>query len=182
MLKVFLRFSSAIALLLLFFLTTAATTAETPARTQTLAVGPYIIDFNLYQDPPATDTPFKVTVVPHATHLLLQGSVTAEPGLGTDATPIHFPLTATGEANGSLQSTMHMPVRGAWNIAIDLSGPQGQGNAQVAVTVAAPGAIPTWLGWLIGASPLVLVAFWVWRQHRYKQTLLAKTSTVAQSG
>jgi len=156
-----------IALCLLFVLTTAVSAAST----QTLAAGPYIIDFSLSQNPPPVDTPLDATVLPHDSNLNLQGYITVEPGLGTDATPLRFPLTAAGGARGALHTTIRMPVRGAWNIVITLTGPQGQGSSQVAVTAAAPGAIPVWLGWLIGASPLVLVAFWIWRQHLYKRSL-----------
>jgi hypothetical protein len=160
------------ALLAVLLLTTAATTrADAPASTQTLAAGPYIIDFSLAQNPPPVDTPLVVTIVPQDHSLHLQGYITVKPGLGTDATPLRFNLSATSAANGALQGTIHMPVRGAWNIVITLSGPRGQGDSQVAVTAAAPGAIPVWLGWLIGASPLTLVAFWIWRQNRYKRSL-----------
>ncbi len=169
------RMGLVLALSVFFLLTTGATLVGAPAHTQTLAAGPYIIDFNLYQDPPFADTPLMVTVVPHQSTLHLQGSVTAEPGLGTDATALHFPLTALDAGGGSLAGTIRMPVRGAWNIVIDLKGPQGSGSGQVAVIVAAPGAIPTWLGWLIGTSPLPLIAFWVWRQHHYKHALMGQT-------
>jgi hypothetical protein len=174
MAQVFRWLSRAAALLMLVLLIAGAAWTSGPARTETLAVGPYIIDFNLYQDPPYVDTPLQVTVVPHDSRLQLQGEVTAQPGLGTDATPLHFHLTATGNSQGTLQTTIQMPVRGAWNLVINLSGPEGAGTGQVAVTVAAPGAMPFWLGWLIGASPLALIAFWIWRQHRYKRALLAQ--------
>lgn len=169
------RLSVAVVLLAFLLLTAETAWASGPARTETLAAGPYIVDFNLYQDPPYVDTPQEVTVVPHDSSLRLQGYVTAEPGLGTDATPLRFNLTASGDTHGTLAGTIRMPVRGAWNIVIDLTGPQGTGTAQVAVTVAAPGAIPIWLGWLIGASPLALIALWIWRQRRNKQAFLAKS-------
>lgn len=173
--KMVMRLSAAAALLAFLLLSAETTWASGPARTETLAVGPYIVDFNLYQDPPYVDTPQEVTVVPHNSSLQLQGYVIAEPGLGTDATPLRFNLTASGDTHGTLERTIRMPVRGAWNIVIDLTGPQGSGTAQVAVTVAAPGAIPIWLGWLIGASPLTLIVFWILRQHRYKQAFMAKS-------
>ena len=173
--RIVMGLSMAVALLA-FFLGPAETAwASSRARMETLAIGPYIVDFILSQDPPYVDTPQKVTVVPHDSSLRLQGHVTVEPGLGTDATPLRFNLTASEETPGTLEGTIRMPVRGAWNIVIDLTGPQGSGTAQVAVTVAAPGAIPIWLGWLIGASPLTLIAFWIWRQRRSKQAFLAKS-------
>jgi hypothetical protein len=169
--KVFHFGGIALALSVFLLLATAATANSVPASTQTLAAGPYIIDFSLSQNPPSVDTPIEVRVTPHKQSLSLQGSITVEPGLGTDATTQRFPLTALAGGSGVLQSIIHLPVRGAWNIIVTLSGPQGQGSSRVAVTAAAPGAIPVWLGWLIGASPLVLVAFWIWRQHVYKRSL-----------
>jgi hypothetical protein len=104
--------------------------------------------------------------------------VTATPGLGTDAVPLHFALTASGNSTGTLEGTVRVPVRGAWNLVLSLSGPQGSGSGQVAVTVAAPGAIPFWLAWVIGSSPLLLLAFWIWRQRRYKRSLLATSESL----
>lgn len=175
--RITLRFVIPIIILLAcFVLATGAARASAPASTETLAAGPYIIDFSLYQNPPYADTPLEVTIVPHDGSLRLQGQVIAEPGLGTDATPLQFALTATGDKNGTLKGTIRMPVQGAWNLVVDLSGPRGTGSAQMPVTVSAPGAIPVWLGWLIGASPLLLIVFWIWRQHRYKSMLLARAA------
>lgn len=173
--KFLLALCGTAALFALFLATGATARANTAASTQTLAAGPYIVDFSLSENPPPVDTPLNVTIVPHQSGLRLQGYITVEPGLGTDATTQRFNLSATGAANGALQTTIHVPVRGAWNLVITLTGPQGQGTSKVAVTAAAPGAIPIWLGWLIGASPLVIVAFWIWRQHLYKRSLV-KTS------
>jgi hypothetical protein len=185
--RIVMRLSVAVVLLAFSLATADLSPAEIswasgPARTETLAVGPYIVDFNLYQDPPYVDTPQEVTVVPHDSSLQLQGHVTAEPGLGTDATPLRFNLTASGDTHGTLEGTIRMPVRGAWTIVIDLTGPEGSGTAQIAVTVAAPGAIPIWLGWLIGASPLALIAFWIWKQRRIKQVFLAKSIGASPDG
>ncbi|HEX7735829.1 MAG TPA: hypothetical protein VF458_13250 [Ktedonobacteraceae bacterium] len=167
-----LALCSTVALLALFLATGATAWADATASTQTLAAGPYIVDFSLSQNPPPVDTPLIVTVIPRQSGLRLQGYITTEPGLGTDATTQRFNLSATGEASGALQTTIHVPVRGAWNLVLTLTGPQGQGTSKVSVTAAAPGAIPVWLGWLIGASPLVIVTFWIWRQHLYKRSLV----------
>lgn len=162
------RFSGLVLALLAFMLVSTAARAAS-VSTQTLAVGSYIVDISLAQNPPPVDTPLEVLVVPHNKNVRLQGYLTVEPGLGTDATAQRFPLSAS---NGVLRGTIHIPVRGAWNVLVTLNGPGGQGTAHIAVTAAAPGAIPVWLGWLIGASPLALIVFWIWRQHLYKRSLL----------
>lgn len=167
-------FSLPIILLVLLVLTSGNVQASgTPARTVTMAAGPYIVDINLYQDPPSTDQPLEVTVVPHDRGLPLSGLIVAQPGLGTDAVPLHTKLTAAGDNTGTLRGSISMPVRGAWQIVIQLDGPRGAGSATVPVVVGAPGAMPEWLAWLIGSSPLLFIAVWVWQQHRYRRTLLA---------
>ena len=60
-----------------------------PARTVTLAAGPYIVDVNLYQDPPVTDQAVEVTVIPHDSSVRLSGRIFIVPGLGTDAVELH---------------------------------------------------------------------------------------------
>lgn len=150
-----------------------------PARTQTLAAGPYIIDVNLYQDPPYVDQPLHIGVVPHDSTLRLTGQIIAQPGLGTDAIPLRAKLTATGDGHGTLDGAINLPVQGAWHIVIQLDGPRGAGSESVDVTVGAPGAMPSWLAWLIGSSPLVAIALLIWFQHRYRRRLLSKQSVLS---
>ncbi|GAC1371500.1 MAG: hypothetical protein NVSMB44_38970 [Ktedonobacteraceae bacterium] len=173
----FLRFmaSTGLALIALLLVAPASAFAKNqPARTQTVAAGPYAIDVSLSQDPPFADQPFDVVVRPRVSGLQFKGEVIARPGLGTDAIDLHTPLSPTGDGRGTLKSTIHIPVRGAWNVVVQLEGPQGMGSASIPVTVGAPGAMAPWLAWLIGASPLVLIAVCVWFQHRYRRTLLAQ--------
>jgi hypothetical protein len=144
-----------------------------PARTVTLIAGPYVIDVNLYQDPPETDQSVEVTIVPHEDSLRLTGRVLMVPGLGTDAIELHSNLSPLGQT-GTLVGTVRMPVRGAWQIVIHLSGPKGEGEASFPVTVAAPGAIPIWLGWLIALTPLLGITWMVWFQIRYRKKLLLR--------
>jgi hypothetical protein len=154
----------------LFALSSAVALAGSgPVRTETLVAGPYIVDVNLYQAP-YTDQPFDVTVVPHDSTLHLSGELVAEPGDGTDAVPLHAHL-ASLEGN-TLKGTIHIPVRGAWKLGVDLSGPKGPGSANFVITVAAPGAMPTWLAWLIALAPFTGIVWWVWQQRRYRRTLL----------
>lgn len=144
-----------------------------PAHTETVAAGPYVVDVNLYQDPPFTDQSVEVTVVPHDSRLRLTGRIVMAPGLGTDAVVLHAPLSPMGQTS-TLVGTIRMPVRGAWNIVIQLHGPQGSGEASFPILVAGPGAIPIWLGWLIALAPLTGFAWFIWHQYRYHQKLLAR--------
>ncbi|HLL79104.1 MAG TPA: hypothetical protein VKT25_06365 [Ktedonobacteraceae bacterium] len=145
-----------------------------PAHTETLQAGPYVVNVNLYSDPPMTDQSVKVTVVPQDSHLRLTGAIYTIPGLGTDAVELHSQLTPL-DTSGTLVGSIRMPVRGAWTILVQLNGPQGAGQASFPITVAAPGAIPIWLGWLIGLLPMLGVSWLIWHQYRYRRRLLARS-------
>jgi hypothetical protein len=157
--------------LLLLVPASALAAEKSPASTHTVAAGPYVVDVELYEDPPYVDKMTDITVVPHDKTLQLQGKVKVVPGLGTEALPLTFNLSATNDQSSVLRGQFRMPVRGAWDIQVQLNGSKGVGEAAISVVVAAPGAIPTWLGWVIGSSPLVFIAFWIWHQHRYRNKL-----------
>jgi hypothetical protein len=145
--------------------------SDKPASTETLIAGPYIIDVNLYQDPLVADQAFEITVVPHETNVRLSGRVIMMPGLGTDAVELHSNLVSLNQTN-TLVGTIRMPVRGAWQIIIQLNGPQGAGEANFPVRVAGPGAMPFWMAWLIALTPFVGITWWIWHQRRYRKKLL----------
>ncbi len=146
-----------------------------PAFTRTLAVGSYVVRVDLYQYPPVTDQAVQVAVVPQESTLHLSGRITMLPGLGTDAVTLHAqlsPLNATSTLIGSIR----MPVRGAWQINVQLMGLQGAGEASFPIVVSGPGAMPIWLGWLIGSLPLLCLAWIIWHQQRYRRQLLAQNT------
>ncbi len=81
------------------------------------------------------------------------------PGPGTAGRPGRA-VAVAGWRPGTYLVRATFPVRGAWVLALAVAGRAGRGQAAVPVTVAAPGAIPQWLGWAIGLSPLAgLAAF-----------------------
>ena len=145
--------------------------AAGPAHSETLRAGPYIVDVNLFQYPPITDQAVEVTVVPHASGLHLSGRIALLPGLGTDAVPLYASLTPL-DSSGALKGSIRLPVRGAWTVQVQLNGPAGSGQASFPIVVAAPGAIPIWLAWLIAVLPLLGIAWLVWQQYRYRRSLL----------
>lgn len=155
----------------------AAHASSGPAHTETLMAGPYLINVNLYQYPPSTDQSVEVTVVPQQSNAHLTGLILMEPGLGTDAVELRSHLSPSGQS-GTLSGSIRMPVRGAWNIVVQLNGPQGAGQASFPIVVAAPGAIPIWLGWLIALTPMLGIAWLVWHQRRYRKRLLARVTNV----
>jgi hypothetical protein len=151
--------------------------AAKPASSETVMAGPYIIDIDLSQNPPVTDQPFEVIVVPHDYSPQLSGQVIAKPGLGTDAVNLYTPLKPAVGQHSTLEGSLHVPVQGAWEIVVQLNGPQGHGSGSITITAAALGAIPVWLGWLIGTIPAMGFIWWLWHQRRYRRTLVAVEST-----
>jgi hypothetical protein len=148
------------------------TRASSTPRTETLKAGPYSIEITLSLDPPEVEKPLNVTLVTRDASQL-SGYVMAVPGLGTDAITVRAPLAPAGRTSDTLVGVLHLPVRGVWQIVIDLNGPSGHGSARLDVTVSAPNAISPWLGWLIGLSPLIGCAWLVWQQWKYRRRLLA---------
>jgi hypothetical protein len=156
----------------LVYISTAGDGGGSRPSTRTLQIGAYTVDMQWSRNPPQVEEPLVVTLVPHG-QIALSGKVKAVPGLGTDAPTVTVPLVADTKQPGALTGALHMPVRGAWSVVIELNGPQGPATAQIDTDVAAPHAIPTWFGWLIGLSPLVGVAWFFWQQGRYRKALLA---------
>lgn len=145
----------------------------TPARTETLAAGPYLIDVNLYAQP-YTDTPFDIAVVPHDSGLRLTGQLMAIPSSEIDATKLRVNLSPDASQPWVLAGSARLPVRGAWTLAFSFNGPHGSANTSFVVDVAAPGAMPTWLAWVIGIMPVIAIAAWFLFQHRYRRALALK--------
>ncbi len=152
----------------------AASASAGPALTETLTAGPYTVDVNLYQNPPPSDQLVEVTVVPHDVSVPLIGSIVVEPGLGTDAVPLHFKLTPLNQTS-TLVTNIRMPVRGSWQVVVQLNGAKGPGSASFLITVAGPGAMPVWVAWLIALVPMPAIAWLVWHQYRYRRRLLVQT-------
>lgn len=117
-------------------------------------VGGYHLVISQYADPAHVDQGLPITVwACDGSAPLDDAALVAirQPGLGTD---------------------------GAWDLEIDLDGPAGSGSVRVPVKVAAPAAIPVWLGWAIGLSPLLGIAWFArWNQRQLKPLMNWSTAT-----
>src|SRR5262245_3103606 len=102
--------------------------ASGPGHTETLAVGPYIVQVTLAQYPPQTDQADTVTVTSQESQLRLAGALLLLPGLGTDAVPLRAALAPASQGN-ALAGSVRLPVRGAWQVEVQLTGPEGAGQA-----------------------------------------------------
>jgi hypothetical protein len=152
---------------------------QQPARSETLMVGPYTTVVNLFENPPQVGQPLKISIVPRDP-MHLSGQIKALPRAGTDSTPTHASLVADANQPDTLVGSIQLPVRGGWQVVIELDGPKGHGTASFDVDAIVPNALPPWLGWLIGLSPLVGFAWFIWHQWRYRRRLLtaAESSSV----
>jgi FixH len=151
-------------------------THEGSARTEELSAGPYLLSVQLYDDPVGVGQPLEITVrsLPGGP-ALEDATVTGVPGLVTEATQTRETTMQQETAEpGSYVGEVSLPVRGAWDIQIRASGPAGEGTASVPVTVAVPGAIPVWLGWMVGLSPLAGLAWLAWWNRGYLRRLRAE--------
>ncbi|HLI29391.1 MAG TPA: hypothetical protein VKZ60_20180 [Chloroflexota bacterium] len=146
-----------------------------PATLTTVRAGPYSLVVARYAEPPRSgaELPLLVSPAPDAPVAPTAVWVVARPGLGTDATPTRAVLAPDPDAPGGFAGGVRLPVAGAWLLDLLVDGPAGPGQATLAVTAAAPHAMPVWLGWLLGLSPLAGVGGLVWWQRRYLRALEA---------
>lgn len=174
-LRMFACSSVALLCMIIFSLLVPATAhaSTNPGSTTTAMAGAYLVDVDLSPGTPFTDQPFAVTVVSHNHALHLTGQLVDGPGLGTDAANIYAHLTPQTGEQYILRGSLRLPVRGAWQITVELDGPQGHGQTSIAVVAAAPGAMPVWLAWSIGAIPALGLLAWSLQQGAYRRRLLS---------
>ena len=142
--------------------------AERPASTTTVEAGPYTLTIARYADPPRAGQEFEVAVTPAPGSAAPDAArVVARPGLGTNAMPTRAILAPDPDAPGSFAGEVRLSVMGPWLLDVVVDGPAGPATATLQVTAGVPGALPIWLGWALGLSPLLGVAWFTWWQHRY---------------
>jgi hypothetical protein len=148
---------------------------ERPASLTRVDAGPYSLTVAVYTDQPVAGQDFAVLVSPAAGAGPAPERVrlVARPGLGTDATPVRAALVPDPDGPGGFAGTARLPVTGAWLLDVVVDGPAGEGRATLHMTAAAPGALPPWVGWAVGLSPLLGLVWLGWWQHRYLRRLEA---------
>jgi hypothetical protein len=133
-----------------------------PLRTFSAQLGPYPVVVEYYNAPSGGQA-LSFRVVPKNRAAAPSSyTVTAVPDTTLDATPVKATLAPDMDASGAVRGTVNLPVSGQWLLLIDADGPLGRGGGNAPVLASAPPAIPLWLGWLIGLTPvwaiLVIVA------------------------
>jgi hypothetical protein len=147
-------------------------------RTVETRIGPYPMRIAYYNEPrggqalafsiePLTDAPSN-----------LRYTVTAIPGTTVDAVPVKARLASAADHRNGVEGSVNLPVSGQWLLTIEVVGPQGLSSEDVPVLAGAPPAIPQWLGWLIGLTPVwAMLVFVIVQARRATRRSLALTET-----
>lgn len=160
----------------------ASTIHGAPVRFVETTAGEYPLKVAFYTDPiNAGDAiPFAIASASD-TQGTLRYTVTATPGLGVSGTLTQSSMSTQQSTPYGTPGNIMFVTRGNWTMHIVVSGPAGQGQADIPITAVAPPAMPTWLAWNIGLLPLYgLLIFWgtqiVRKRTAHVATPLADTS------
>jgi hypothetical protein len=126
------------------------------------------------------DVPLQISFTPdNPTNITVQNtSLQAEIVPSNDISANLLRVVLKPSADGKAwQATLNFPVSGPWSINLTLNGPAGNATATTSFfSIAAPPAIPVWLGWIIALLPaLYLLLYLVYLtkkawQHYTKNT------------
>jgi hypothetical protein len=160
-----------IALVMEIGLSIAATThGSMPKRVVHVMAGPYALMVSLYDYPANAGFALPFAIAPQEPgNEHLSFNVSSIPGKEVSATPVRASIGADPNVPGGIQGDAEITVQGPWVLHIVVDGAAGQGTVDVPITATAPPAIPGWLGWSIGAIPLVgLLVFLLMQPGRRK--------------
>jgi hypothetical protein len=147
----------------------ATTHGSTPARVVPVKAGPYPLTVSLYTYPAHASYALPFAIAPQQPiRGTLTYTVTSIPDPSdVPATPVRASLSPDPNVPGGVQGAAEITVQGKWILDIVITGSAGRGEAFIPITATAPPAIPTWLGWAIGAIPLYgLLVFLLMQQDR----------------
>jgi hypothetical protein len=145
--------------------------AQGPVRSETRYAGVYTLRIDLYSDPPFTGKRlnFDVVVSASADDQLRGMTLTASaiPEAGTNASLVRATVSPAAQSVGAFQGYVTMQVRGSYRLLLTISGAAGSNTVDLPLNVAAPTAIPIWLAWSIGLTPLAILMGFGMRQRSY---------------
>ena len=115
-------------------------------------------------------------VVPHDTSVALTGQHCSGTRSGNGRRAVAFQVSAPQPDQYAGHEYSHASAR---LLASGRATQRGKrpGSASFLITVAAPGAMPVWLAWLIAVVPMPLIAWLVWHQYRYRRRLLVQAKS-----
>ncbi len=149
------RMQSTIAcgLLMFYLMMTLTAGGASPLATQRAKIGPYQLLLSYYSLPRAGQA-LSMTIESSTPGVTVQFSQAAlNPAPGTDAKTVSVTLTPNSDSEG-----------------VQVTGVSGSVVGVIPINVDGPPEIPTWLGWLIGLTPLPLLLGFIWLQVKWRKT------------
>jgi hypothetical protein len=136
--------------------------AATPLKEETVQAGPYGLKISYYSLP-RTEQAASLTLAPlPGSPVAQQVKATLRPAGSTNSTPRTLTVRPDPtDGPGVQEVVVTANVVGPWTLHLEVNGPQGPATVDTMVEVAGPAAIPVWVGWLIGLSPLYLAILFV---------------------
>jgi len=160
-----------VCLSLLFVVAVCTAAGISPLATQRAHIGPYHLLLSFYSLP-RTEQLLNMTIQSTTPGMNLRFSQPVlTPAPGTDATDVHVTLSPDSDTRDVYDVNVTPPIRGLWLLHMTASGPAGSFAGDIPIDVLGPPAIPVWLGWLIGLSPLPLLIAFILVQVRWRKRL-----------
>jgi hypothetical protein len=157
-------------LLLPFFFVVLTAAGTSPLETQTAQIGPYRLLLSFYSLPRAGQQ-LNMTIESKTPGAGLRFSqVMLNPASSTDAISIRVTLSPDSDTPGVYDVHITPSVRGQWLLHLTVSGTAGSFTGDIPLVVQGPPVIPTWLGWLLGLTPLPLIVIFFWSQVKWRKT------------
>lgn len=157
-------------LLLPFFFVVLTAAGTSPLATQTAQIGPYRLLLSFYSLPRAGQQ-LNMTIGSKTPGVGLRFSqVMLNPAPSTDAISVRVALSPDSDTPGVYDVHITPSVRGQWLLHLTVSGTAGSFTGDIPLVVQGPPVIPTWLGWLIGLTPLPLIVIFFWSQVKWRKT------------
>lgn len=158
----------ALAIAGLAFLITAG--GASPLATQEAVIGPYRVLLSYYSLPHAGQA-LNMTIESEMRGMKLQfARAKLIPAPETDAKVLDVHLVRDSESTAVYDVNATPPIRGKWLLELQIVGDSGSVTGSIPIQVDGPPAIPTWLGWLVGLSPLPFIVLFIWLQMRWRKT------------
>ncbi len=144
-----------VALLLVALLVPTVALAHTalPAKIVDAKAGPYDLEVDLIADIARAGQSYELMVIPRTAGLRLSAQLLPAPGLS--ATPLRAQVAPDPEVRGAFDVRfVDVTTHGDWTLLLSVDGPSGSGEVRLPLKAVLPPAIPLWLGWLVGLTPL----------------------------
>jgi hypothetical protein len=138
-----------------------------PLKSISVRIGPYPVTVHYYTEPRGGQE-LLFAIEPEAGAIApTDYRATAIPGTLVSAVPVKASLQPDPDHPNAVQGRVNIPVSGQWLLYVEVEGPFGSSFEDVPILAGAPPAIPEWLGWLIGLTPVwAILGVILWQARR----------------